>query len=896
MSMIGTTLGHYRILETLGKGGMGEVYVAEATKLQRRIALKILPRELALDASRRERFQREARAVAALNHPNIVTIHSVEEIDGVPFLTLELVEGQTLGQIIQASALSLDRVLAIAIPLADAVGAAHQRGITHRDLKPANVMVTGDGRVKVLDFGLAKLMEDARAGAESSLPTEELTGEGRILGTVAYMSPEQAEGRPIDHRSDVFSLGVILYEMATGQRPFKGETQISLLSAIIKDTPSSVSELRADLPRDLGRIVKRCLAKDPEDRYQTAKDLRNDLRLLKDDLASGETSSAGAVRPTPVTATRPPWRRPVALIGAAAAIAALAVVGFLLRGRAPATDTPIASVPFDSVSLTRLTTGGRAGMAALSPDGRYVAHVVFDEGRQSLWLRQVSTSSNVEIVPAAEVAYDGLGFSADGEHVVYVVYPRGENYATLYQVPVLGGGSRKLVEDIDSAPSFSPDGTRFAFLRGFPDTRESAVMVANADGSEVKPLATRKPPADFPLDGLAWSPDGRHIAVPGRQLDKVHAELVIVDTQSGKEEVLATPEWRRVAHVAWLPNGNGLLVNAQESADESSSQIWRVSYPGGQTHAVTTDLSRYDGVSLSKDGRTFVTVRSELRSALSVLSAAKPAEVSVVTVGAGTDDGVWGMDWTPDGRLVYVSTANGDPDIWIMNTDGTNRLQLTSAPGVDTAPLVTPGGRHIVFVSERDGTRGLWRMDIDGSRPTRLGTERVLRRPSVSADGKWAYYATTGAQIRKIAIDGGEPSSVFDDSTRPAESLPPGFHEPMPSPDGRMMAGHYTDPERRGERMVVVPLDSKSAPILFPSIPPNARWAPDGRSLIYTQTARGVSNIWRQPVPSGTPAQITRFASDEIFYGTVSPDGSRIAVVRGGVTSDVVLVSDREGR
>ena len=242
--MVGTSIGHYHILASIGTGGMGEVYAAEDTRLGRRVALKVLLRGLAMDADRRERFEREARAVAALNHPNIVTIYSVEEADGVPFLTLEFVEGRTLDALIPQGGLPLDRILAYSIPLADAVGAAHQRGITHRDLKPGNVMIGDDGRVKVLDFGLAKLKE-SNASLAASLPTQELTGEGRIVGTVAYMSPEQAEAKPVDPRSDVFSLGVVIFEMATSQRPFKGDTQVSLLSSIIKDTPSSLTDLRS---------------------------------------------------------------------------------------------------------------------------------------------------------------------------------------------------------------------------------------------------------------------------------------------------------------------------------------------------------------------------------------------------------------------------------------------------------------------------------------------------------------------------------------------------------------------------------------------------------------------------------------------------------------------------
>ena len=282
------TLGPYRIVGPLGAGGMGEVLLAEDSKLGRQVALKVLPQAMAADPERRGRFEREARAVAALNHPNIITIYAVDEQDGVPFLAMELVVGKTLTEVIPRQGMPLEQLLQVGIPLADAVGAAHQRGITHRDLKPANVMITDEGRVKVLDFGLAKLREESPLdGLTATIAAAPVTGDGRIVGTVAYMSPEQAQGKPVDARSDVFSLGILLFEMATGDKPFKGDTNMSVLSAIIKDTPSSVTELRQDLPRDVGRILRRCLAKDPDDRYQTAKELRNDLRLLKEDLDSG---------------------------------------------------------------------------------------------------------------------------------------------------------------------------------------------------------------------------------------------------------------------------------------------------------------------------------------------------------------------------------------------------------------------------------------------------------------------------------------------------------------------------------------------------------------------------------------------------------------------------------
>ena len=298
--MIGTTLGHYRVLRLLGKGGMGEVYAAEDTKLGRSVALKVLPQAVAGDPTRRDRFEREARAAATLNHPGVVTLHSVEEAEGVIFLTMELIEGRPLSELIPPQGMALDPFLELAVPLADAVSAAHRRGIVHRDLKPANVMVTHEGRLKVLDFGLAKLKEKQQALEEMSmLPTRELTGDGRIVGTIAYMSPEQAEGKPVDVRSDVFSLGIVLYEMMTGRRPFQGDTSVGLLSSILKDTPLAVSDLRPELPTEVGRIIRRCLEKDPARRMQTALDLRNELEDLKSDSISTPALRSRPARPEP---------------------------------------------------------------------------------------------------------------------------------------------------------------------------------------------------------------------------------------------------------------------------------------------------------------------------------------------------------------------------------------------------------------------------------------------------------------------------------------------------------------------------------------------------------------------------------------------------------------------
>ena len=460
----GEAFGHYRILEPLGKGGMGEVFVAEDTRLHRRVALKVLPRLLAADEAHRERFEREARAVAALNHPNIVTNHSVEEHDGELFLTMELVDGKPLTDVIQRGGLPIDRLLRIGSEVADAIAAAQQQGITHRDLKPANVMITPSGRAKVLDFGLAKL-KDAEAAAAGDDMTRmsskgDLTGAGRIVGTVAYMSPEQAEGKPVDSRSDIFSLGVVLHEMATGDKPFKGDTNVSVISSIIKDTPPPVTDSNPSLPADLVRIVRRCLAKDPDRRYQTAADLRNELEDLRQDTASGTI-----VMPRAVVRGRMPWAGIVAGVAGLAAVIALA---WMLTHRSSAVAKPADGFTIDR--LQRLTATGNASMAAISPDGRYVVHVKAEPGvGVGLWTRQTATTSDVRIVPVADVRFDGLAFSPDANYVYYNFHTGLGGLATLYRVAVLGGAPFRPVTPPNAefilGGAVSRDG-RIAFSRG----------------------------------------------------------------------------------------------------------------------------------------------------------------------------------------------------------------------------------------------------------------------------------------------------------------------------------------------------------------------------------------------------------------------------------------------
>ncbi len=641
----GTQLGSYEIVSLLGAGGMGEVYRARDPRLKREVALKVLPDVAAVDADRRERFTREALAVAALNHPHIVTIHSVEDAGTAVFLTMELVEGRSLAEALPATGLPIDRVLTIGIAVADATSAAHQKGITHRDLKPGNIMLgEGEqaGRIKVLDFGLAKVV-DAQRGAvgASMLPTEApaqtapITAEGRILGTVAYMSPEQAEGRTIDGRSDLFSLGVVLYEMATGQRPFAGDTNLSILSSILKDTPKSVTDINPAIPPELGRIIRRALAKDPERRYQTAKDLRTDLEDLKASLGSSESplspaASKVAASPSELSASPIPSsdtqivvslvRRHSRAFAVAAAVLLFGAAAALYVLRRPDAQPAPNQQSFADLQVTQLTTSGNAERPAISADGRYVAYVQRDGDDHSLWIRQTASTNTVRIVPPERgVALFGATFTPDGTSVDFVRQASRGPWE-IWRVPFLGGTPRLFVANVASPISWAPDGQRIAFLRTrVSPTLSSQLFVADADGGRERELASQGDSAPWislvapwrPSFPPAWSPDGRLIALVAA--GSPNGRIVFVDSGSGsiQDSKVANGSTGAMDGLSWL-DARSLVLNHPTQLG-APRQLIRQPYPDGPLSRLTNDPNDYVGISLSGDRRRLVTDRQDAR-------------------------------------------------------------------------------------------------------------------------------------------------------------------------------------------------------------------------------------------------------------------------------------------
>ncbi len=876
MSLIGRSLGPYEITGDLGAGAMGQVYRARDTRLDRDVALKTLPPALADDPDRVERFEREARALAALDHPNIVAIHSVESIDGHRFLTMQLVDGRPLSDHIPPGGLPQERFFDWAIALCSAVAGAHRHGIVHRDLKPANVMIDSDERLRVLDFGLAKLRDDAPpVSPDSSLtPTitvdPRITTEGALVGTIAYMAPEQAEGRDVTQRADVFSLGVMLHEMAAGAVPFQGDSALSVLAAVVKETPPPVHEVAPRWPRQLGRIVTAALQKDPEQRTQSAQDLRNQLEALRDELRESP--------PEPVVQSRPSSRNSLAAL-----VVTTAVAFGLGRILAPTADGPEIETPV--ITVERLTTSGVVVHAAISPDGRSLAYVENRDGLTNLRVRQLATGSDLSIVEPVDQFMGPPMFGDDGEYLYYVAAPRLGSWETapgvLYRIPVLGGQPRRIIGGVAGLAVMAPDGQSIAMVMVDSTGRETPI-IHHLDGSAADSLTGA---GEHLLPALAWSPDGGRIAAPVYDSDDKWTLIQVHDVVSGTRQFLADG-WGDVHGLAWLPDESSLLISGAHERSGWFYHLWIQTDLDGAARRLTTDTSNYLGVSVTADGRSLVSVQSEWHADLWEAPAGHPNRVRRIT--DGLVHGNFGLAAMPDGRIVEVRRdfrmAIVDP------ADGSD--VLVGDENTCRSPDVSPDGSLLVYSSWREGSDGVWLQRSDGSdlrRITDLQTGRSY--PRFTPDGRWIVYRNRAANhetINKVPIDGGESVEVVAHPAGPPAVSPEGARVAFVTDwrdDGTravrvasMVDGHLVVELALGTELLERRIDDDSI-----------RWTPDGSALTFAAEGDGVRNLWRLPVDGGDAEQLTTFADQSVIFHDWTTDG-RLVMSRGDAREDAVLV------
>jgi len=928
----GTTIGRYEVRSQIGAGGMGEVYLARDTELDRLVALKILPAALASDQQRMRRFVQEAKSASSLNHQNILTIYEIGEADSIRFIATEFVEGVTLRQHLKRGRLSVPEIFEIGIQIASGLAAAHDAGIVHRDIKPENIMLRSrDGFVKVLDFGLVKLTEAPANLSDTEAPTRAMvnTDAGTVMGTVVYMSPEQARGKQVDDRTDIWSLGVILYEMITGSTPFSGETSADVIAAIVKSEPPPISRLAPDAPDKLAEIVSKSLEKNTDDRYQTIKDLLVDLRRLKKRLdfeseidrtattdaphsthdshvsttvspSASQTLSLDSVRPTTsaeyIVSEIKRHKTGVLLTVFGALILVAAAMFAWVKYSAPTQPTVARSM-----KITRLTSGGRVngvlidGSTSISPDGKYVVFTLVDAGKVSVWVRQILTGSDVQIVPPIPGGNNGTTISKDGEFVYYIATTPDVPDRTLFQVPLLGGTPRKILQGVRGPISFSPDGQQITFVRPLPNQGGDALMVANADGSNERVLIIRNGNDWFSSSGPSWSPDGKTIACSAGTATGGSTYMTVMGYSlvDGSLKPLTSQRWGgEVRRVLWLPDGKGLIVPAQSNAQFlSRSQLYFISQPDGEVRRITNDLNGYGNVSLglTGDGNTIVTVQSVPSVQIWTANLEEPSKPAL-QISHGDVDGSDGLGWMPDDQIVFLNQTGEHPDFSVVKADGSANRRLISDSTAVVNLCVSPDGKYIFFSSMRSGTFHIWRINADGSNPKQITTGDFADfSPTCSPDGQWVLFLSSRSGkecLWRVPVDGGDAIQVTNRRSTPG----------VYSRDGKFIAAGYASEARNtlklaifseagGEPIKLIDLTSAN---LFGGL----AWTTDSRAVIYASVQNGVDNLWKQPIDGSAPQQVTNFASDSIFNFALASDGKRLAMSRGHSTLDIVLIKD----
>jgi eukaryotic-like serine/threonine-protein kinase len=942
-SMIGQSIGRYKIVTALGSGGMGEIYLAQDTRLGRQIALKLLPTYFTTDKDRLRRFEQEAHAASTLSHPNVCVIHEVGETeDARHYIAMEYVDGVTLRQHLAGARLKLTEALDVAVQVASALAAAHAAGVVHRDIKPENIMVRSDGIIKVLDFGLAKLTEQ-RQTIDSQVATRPLaqTDTGVVMGTTTYMSPEQARGLAVDGRTDIWSLGVVLYEMITGRPPFEGETVSDLIAAILKTEPPPFTYYAPEVPSELEHVVRKALEKEREARHQTVGDLLNDLKEIKQELefqaklersvqpgARGQANAASDGQAELQTARleeahtdgEAPARKTSELPGRAVSFRSrlsaayligkvrrhklgvfvsgavlLVAVGALAYGIYRLAAPHGSQAHFQKWQFTRLTTVGNVRDAAVSPDGKFIAYTQRENGGEySLWTKAVATGRALQLVQNAEAKrMYYTTFSPDSNYVYYVSEEK-SGPDVLYQIPVLGGTPTKVLARVDSLITFSPDGKQFAFVSFTGDPLESHLVIVNRDGSGERVLASRPVSEQFSGGGPSWSPDGKLIAT-GAFSGALSAEgarqetVVGVAVVSGEVKPLSQQSWNFVGHVEWFRDGSGLMLTAQEKPG-GKRHVWQLSYPGGEARQITNGLSPYSRpVSLTADSVALVTVQGQITSNISVAPDGDTSRAQQLTFKTGTSEGSAGVAWTPEGSIVYSSDAAGiHSNLWIMNGDGSTPRQLTDSSAEDMLPAVSPDGQYIVFTSLRSGQHELWSMDMDGGNQKQLTNIRAWS-PDFSPDGRWVACVSGPygkPTLWKVPVDGSAPVQLTNTWA----------DAPAVSSDGKWIAYlNFDEQAERTNKVVIIP-SGGGAPVktldCTPALNTGLQWSPDDSSLIYVDARQGGANLWRLPL-DGSPAQpLTAFKSEQITNFYFTRDGRQLVCARTTITSDVVMISE----
>lgn len=822
----------------------------------------------------------EARSASALNHPNICTIYEIGEADGKYFIAMEFLDGKTLDRYQNGQPLETQELLDLAIQMADALDAAHSRGIIHRDIKPANIFITTRGQAKLLDFGLAKLVAEKKALAQTTVgdatlvPSDShLTSPGTAVGTIAYMSPEQARGKELDARSDLFSFGAVLYQMATAKLPFEGDTSAVIFDGILNRDPVAPAELNGALPPKLEEIIRTALEKDRELRYQSAADMRAELKRLKRDTSSGRVQAVTATHSTATVTSSAPVatrsaRSKVRLVARVALIVILlSIAGYnFYRSRH--------GLKVQNLQFEKLTDSGKATQVGISPDGRYIVYVLRNGEQQSLWVRQVATRSDIQVVAPEAVAFVGVTFSPDGNYIYYVRSDKGTaNYRYLFLMPVLGGNSQQIAKDVDSLPAFSPDGSQLLFARGIPGKGTDFVSI-NKDGSQEKVIKSITGQSPQTVD---WSPDGKSVVYGTTYLGKTtEFALETMNISDGSIRRLYTSQ-DPIGAAVWLGDGSGVLAIFNDHK-MGNNQIYSVSYPDGKRARFTNDLSIYGGccLDITSDDQKLVAVQTSVSSDVYLVPGGDARHAKQITSGEPVGFGVrYGGD--------HLFALNLRGELLQLDLDGTNAHPLIS--GLDRIQNGARCGNYIVVAGVKEGLN-LWRANLDGTGLTRLTDSGRANNPACSPDGKTVLFSEGNSMFR-VPIEGGpvEPLTQFGSNVGYV------FY----SPDSKYVAALYVGAEfnyRIHCRVTSVGDGKTVTDFELPLGGDSPRFSPDEKSIQFLLARDGAKNVWAQPLDGKALYRVTDFPSGDAFGFDWSADGKTMVMSRGAQRSDVVLMTN----
>jgi Tol biopolymer transport system component len=872
----GTHLGPYEILAPIGAGGMGEVYRARDARLGREVAIKVLPSSFSTDADRLRRFEQEAKAAGVLNHPNITAVYDIGTAsDGAPYVVQELLEGETLRSELAGGRFSPRKAIETARQIAEGLAAAHEKGIVHRDLKPENVFVTRDGRVKILDFGLAKLTHQEEGSQTTNLPTATAgTEPGVVLGTLGYMSPEQVRGKPADARSDIFSFGAILYEMLSGKRAFHGDSAADTMSAILREDPPDLSVTDQSISPGLDRVVRHCLEKNPGQRFQSARDLAFNLDAL--------SAPSGAAAQTPGKRS---WRARPAMVSGAIGMACLLAGAGLGRLTAPGTPDP--------PEIRSLTSSGRDWEPAASPDGKTVAFTSDRDGPQRIWIKQIAGGGEAALTDGHADGHPR--FSPDGASVLFARFEA--DAVALYRVALVGGEPRRLVADAFEG-DWSPDGSRIAFLRrGLGAGPISRVGVAASDGSGARVIAEYQ---NSDLRRPRWTPDGSAIvAVQGPGAGTTPGVIHWISADGRERRVLSAPESRgELSSIAWS-RGRMLYMQGAASTSNSRTVTGRLllQEPGSRRADVLLHVPNFGStLDILESGRLVFDADFSRQTLREVAPAGRVGSPPPrwLTRGKSSDRQ---PAYSPDGqRIVFASDRDSNLDIWEIALKNGALRRLTDDPAEDWDPSFSPDGRSLLWSSNRNGHFEIWISEADGSDARQLTHDGVdAENPEMTPDGHWVTYTSSNPArmgLWKIHPDGSGDARLVAGNT---------VH-PEISPDGAYVICHLPNVAAHVVRLA----DGKVLPFTFAlhsGQVGRSRWFPDGKSVAFVgmneahqvgvfaqefSTVSADTSATRRPIAGFDPSLPTE------SFG-ISPDGSRIVLSEVDPSNDILIAEGLRG-